>query len=550
MILSMESTWSLEQLLTFLFPIWAIFAVASIPFFGGGLSPFIAGTAGTLLVILVITITDMETDVIIGLSIVSIALIMVIAFIPIIRGVVWYTVGIPLVSLVEYMIEVPYLAGAVVLGLAGIIGVGFLYTVWRTGPAVGWLLPLRMVVLPLILAVLLVAFFTAVWRIIEFTAQLGMSLIGTDPEIQRVVTTVLGVGLLTVFVYVEFKQIRTIDQHGDATPISAERFPTLHAVTTKVASQLDVPVPTIAVTERSEPEVITVGYRSGKVTLIVSHGTLDALDDDQLEAVVAHELAHVANMDAMVMTVASLPLLLADGLQDYMEWPPTDSGADNESDTDSSAENESKQSRSGSVNGAVTSVRSVVSRWSDIAESERGLLSGLLRGTFMILRPVWWVLKVVYLIIQIIVLSFVALVAAIWFRTGAFVFLIIAILTKVFSRPIVAALSRARESAADRTAATVTGSPATLASALRTLDEWIDEIPAEDLRESSNLSSLSILPLDPIDTNFFTSKASDTMKSIGSVLARIVRVLFATHPPTERRIDALTALSEEQQTES
>jgi hypothetical protein len=48
---------------------------------------------------------------------------------------------------------------------------------------------------------------------------------------------------------------------------------------------------------------------------------------------------------------------------------------------------------------------------------------------------------------------------------------------------------------ADRTAVMVTGSPAALASALRTLDEQIAEMPSEDLREASSLSTLSILPL-------------------------------------------------------
>lgn len=54
---------------------------------------------------------------------------------------------------------------------------------------------------------------------------------------------------------------------------------------------------------------------------------------------------------------------------------------------------------------------------------------------------------------------------------------------------LVSLFSRARESAADRTAATVIGSPA-LASALRTLDERIADTSGQDLRDVSNLSSL------------------------------------------------------------
>src|SRR5699024_3653733 len=129
----------------------------------------------------------------------------------------------------------------------------------------------------------------------------------------------------------------------------------------------------------------------------------------------------------------------------------------------------------------------------------------------------------------------------------------IMLLTTYLTQPFVAVLSRARESTADRTAATVIGSPATLASALSTLDDRIAKIPAEDLREASSLSSLSILPLDPIQTDPDSTPDPDSdSESLLAPLApkwwwRVGWMLFATHPPTERRIAVLTALTEDQQ---
>ncbi|MUW14028.1 M48 family metalloprotease [Halorubrum sp. CBA1125] len=120
--------------------------------------------------------------------------------------------------------------------------------------------------------------------------------------------------LLTVG-YLEYRQVETIERIADARPVDREAEPALYEIATRVAAQLDVPAPTIAISDREAPEALAVGFRPESVHLVLSRGTLDALDDAaELEAVVAHELAHVKNRDAMVMTVVSLPVVLADGL--------------------------------------------------------------------------------------------------------------------------------------------------------------------------------------------------------------------------------------------
>jgi heat shock protein HtpX len=63
------------------------------------------------------------------------------------------------------------------------------------------------------------------------------------------------------------------------------------------------------------PQAFTVGYRPSSTTPVVSTGLLDALDDDELRAVVAHELAHVRNGDAALVTGLSLPVALADRIE-------------------------------------------------------------------------------------------------------------------------------------------------------------------------------------------------------------------------------------------
>ncbi|WP_245835330.1 M48 family metalloprotease [Natronolimnobius baerhuensis] len=127
--------------------------------------------------------------------------------------------------------------------------------------------------------------------------------------------TILTVVLLGVIGYAEYKQRDTIEALAGARPIDPDAESELERITTRIAAQLDVPKPTIAIADRHAPEAMAVGFRPSNIHLVISSGALDSLETTaELEAVVAHELAHVANRDAMVMTAVSAPVVLADGL--------------------------------------------------------------------------------------------------------------------------------------------------------------------------------------------------------------------------------------------
>jgi heat shock protein HtpX len=83
------------------------------------------------------------------------------------------------------------------------------------------------------------------------------------------------------------------------------------------------------------------------------------------------------------------------------------------------------------------------------------------------------------------------------------------------------ALSRYREFAADRGAALITGRPSALASALTRISSGMQRIPQRDLRATQELAAFYIFP-------------PGAGKAIGS--------LFSTHPPMEKRIEALGRL--------
>lgn len=72
----------------------------------------------------------------------------------------------------------------------------------------------------------------------------------------------------------------------------------------RLATQADVPAPSVAVADRAEPCCLTV-RTGGSPTIVVTTGLLDRLDDGELDAALAHEVAHVVNRDLAVVTAVA-----------------------------------------------------------------------------------------------------------------------------------------------------------------------------------------------------------------------------------------------------
>ena len=81
----------------------------------------------------------------------------------------------------------------------------------------------------------------------------------------------------------------------------------------RLATQADVPLPSVAVADRPEPGCLTVGSHRSP-TIVVTTGLLDRLTEDELDAALAHEVAHVANRDLPVVTAVAASVAIGDRL--------------------------------------------------------------------------------------------------------------------------------------------------------------------------------------------------------------------------------------------
>ncbi|WP_049927999.1 M48 family metalloprotease [Halopiger goleimassiliensis] len=96
----------------------------------------------------------------------------------------------------------------------------------------------------------------------------------------------------------------------NAVAIEREQYPLLYDTVERLARQADLPRPPVAVVPSDEPNALSAGT-GNRTVVCVTTGLLKALDEDELEAVLAHELAHLKNDDSTVMTVAGFPTAIS-----------------------------------------------------------------------------------------------------------------------------------------------------------------------------------------------------------------------------------------------
>ncbi|ELY55923.1 zinc metalloprotease HtpX [Natronolimnohabitans innermongolicus] len=127
-----------------------------------------------------------------------------------------------------------------------------------------------------------------------------------------VLTTYMGGGLIVFamlfggmsLVQYYFSDTLTLKSMGAKT-VSADEYPQLHGSIERLSQQADLPKPKVAVIDSNVPNAFATGRNQQNAAVAVTTGLMRTLDRDELDGVLAHELAHVKNRDMMVMTIAS-----------------------------------------------------------------------------------------------------------------------------------------------------------------------------------------------------------------------------------------------------
>ncbi|WP_224448472.1 M48 family metalloprotease [Haloprofundus salilacus] len=305
----------------------------------------------------------------------------------------------------------------------------------------------RRILMTLALVVALDAAFVAVvgFLLAPWLAPLGATaaaLLGVRsvPPLVRAVVVAVPVVALFLWLQLRYTRRQTLAA-ANARVVDEEEYTDLRGRVTRLCSQANLPPPTLAVAETPVPNSFTVGGLRESV-LVVSTGLLESLSEEELDAVIAHELAHVKNRDATVMTLATFLPAVTSGEFSLLEGL-TPRG----------------WSR-GATFAALAVVAAILFGLSTADVGSLGSLSGLV------------LVALFSLLFGGIVLG--ALTAPVVSLAGR--------------------LSRSREFAADGAAALLTGNPAAVAAAIRRLNSAVPVAPDRDLRRSAGIRGLCFLP--------------------------------------------------------
>ena len=224
-----------------------------------------------------------------------------------------------------------------------------------------------------------------------------------------------------------------------AEPLTRAQAPQLYEMTERLAQRAGLPMPKLYVIPDPQPNAFATGRNPQNAAVAVNQGLLALLNTNEVEGVIAHELAHIKHRDTLTMTIVA------------------------------------------TVAGAVMMLAQFAQFAAIFGGGSRDDEEG----------------------------------------TNPFVFLFIMIVAPIAATMIQLAISRAREFEADATAARLTGTPNGLINALLKLEQGAHQIPSHATPQTAHMFIVNPL-----------SGMGGTMVS-----------LFMTHPPLEKRVEALRQLT-------
>src|SRR6185436_8994651 len=101
-----------------------------------------------------------------------------------------------------------------------------------------------------------------------------------------------------------FSDKLVLAMHG-AQPVSREQAPQLYEILERLTGRNGMPMPRVYVLPEEAPNAFATGRNPSHAAVAVTQGIMRLLNAEELEGVLAHELAHVHNRDILISSVAA-----------------------------------------------------------------------------------------------------------------------------------------------------------------------------------------------------------------------------------------------------
>jgi heat shock protein HtpX len=99
-----------------------------------------------------------------------------------------------------------------------------------------------------------------------------------------------------------FGSARMVLRMYGARVVSAQEAPELYEMVDRLRQRAGLPMPTVAIAPHDQPNAFATGRNPEHAVVCVTEGILRAVGREELEGIIAHELAHVRNRDMLLQT--------------------------------------------------------------------------------------------------------------------------------------------------------------------------------------------------------------------------------------------------------
>jgi heat shock protein HtpX len=135
-------------------------------------------------------------------------------------------------------------------------------------------------------------------------------------------------GGMNVFMYWNSSKV-VLKAYG-AHVVTPQQAPELYAMVDRLRQRAGLPMPTVAVAPQAQPNAFATGRNAEHAVVCVTEGLMQLVDREELEGVIAHELAHIKNRDMLLQTVTATMAGAISHLAMIAQWGAILGGRDEE----------------------------------------------------------------------------------------------------------------------------------------------------------------------------------------------------------------------------
>ena len=110
-------------------------------------------------------------------------------------------------------------------------------------------------------------------------------------------------GLMNFVMY--FGSSKMVLRMYKARVVTPAEAPALYAMVDRLRQRAGLPMPTVAIAPHAQPNAFATGRSPEHAVVCVTEGIMRLVSEEELEGVIAHELAHIKNRDMLLQTVAA-----------------------------------------------------------------------------------------------------------------------------------------------------------------------------------------------------------------------------------------------------